>query len=57
MKGFGIRVILVEPTGAEQPPLRIFFGEGPLEMITKEYQARLDEWRAWDQVSRSTFGS
>ncbi|MFJ2158787.1 hypothetical protein [Streptomyces sp. NPDC087856] len=41
---------------AEQPPLRIFFG-GPLEMITKEYQARLDEWRAWDEVSKSAFGS
>lgn len=42
---------------AERPPLRIFFGEGPLEMITKEYQARLDEWRAWDEVSKSAFGS
>ncbi|MGQ4437515.1 hypothetical protein [Streptomyces sp. SAS_260] len=105
MKGFGIKVALVEPTGyatewagpsavrtdrlpacddfraamtgissrrgdpsatraailtvvdAEQPPLRIFFGEGPLEMITKEYQARRDEWRTWDEVSKSAFGS
>ncbi|MGW3309431.1 hypothetical protein ACWDG9_22920 [Streptomyces sp. NPDC001073] len=57
MKGFGIRVILVEPTGAEQPPLRIFFGEGLLEMMTKEYEARLDEWRAWDEVYKSAFGS
>jgi hypothetical protein len=40
---------------AEQPPLRIFFGQGPLERITKEYQARLDEWRNWDEVSRSAF--
>ncbi len=42
---------------AEQPPLRILFGEGPLEMITKEYRARLDAWRAWDEVSKSAFGS
>ena len=41
---------------AEQPPLRIFFGQGPLDVITHEYEARLDEWRRWDDVSRAAFG-
>ncbi|MFJ3415835.1 SDR family NAD(P)-dependent oxidoreductase [Streptomyces sp. NPDC086082] len=51
------RAAILTVADAERPPLRIFFGEGPLEMITKEYQARLDEWRAWDEVSKSAFGS
>ncbi|RJQ75644.1 SDR family NAD(P)-dependent oxidoreductase [Pseudonocardiaceae bacterium YIM PH 21723] len=42
---------------AEEPPLRIFFGQGPLEVITKEYQSRLDEWRRWDPVSKAAFGA
>ena len=36
---------------------RIFFGEGPLDMVTREYQARLDEWRKWDDVSKLAFGA
>ena len=51
------RAAILTVMDAEQPPLRIFFGGGLLEMITKEYQARLDEWRAWDEVSKSAFGS
>jgi NAD(P)-dependent dehydrogenase (short-subunit alcohol dehydrogenase family) len=41
---------------AEEPPLRIFFGQGPLEVITKEYAARIDEWQRWDDVATSAFG-
>nr|WSY49985.1 SDR family oxidoreductase [Streptomyces sp. NBC_00886] len=51
------RAAILAVVDAEQPPLRIFFGQGPLEMITKEYRARLDEWRNWDEVSRTAFGS
>jgi NAD(P)-dependent dehydrogenase (short-subunit alcohol dehydrogenase family) len=42
---------------AEEPPLRIFFGQGPLDVITREYDARIEEWRRWDDVSRAAFGS
>ena len=42
---------------ADEPPLRIFFGQGPLAVITQEYTARLDEWRRWDDVSRAAFGA
>jgi NAD(P)-dependent dehydrogenase (short-subunit alcohol dehydrogenase family) len=51
------RAAILTVVDAEQPPLRIFFGQGPLERITKEYQARLDEWRQWDDVSNIAFGS
>jgi NAD(P)-dependent dehydrogenase (short-subunit alcohol dehydrogenase family) len=42
---------------AEQPPLRIFFGEQPLQVITREYAARLEEWERWNDVSKAAFGS
>ncbi|MEV0488345.1 SDR family oxidoreductase [Streptomyces sp. NPDC050508] len=51
------RAAILTVVDAEHPPLRIFFGEGPLEMITKEYRTRLDEWRNWDDVSKTAFGS
>lgn len=41
---------------ADEPPLRIFFGQGPLEVITKEYAARIDEWQRWNDVSTAAFG-
>ena len=49
------RAAILTVVDAEQPPLRIFFGDGPLERITKEYEARLDEWRNWDEVSKNAF--
>jgi NAD(P)-dependent dehydrogenase (short-subunit alcohol dehydrogenase family) len=50
------RQAILTVVDADEPPLRIFFGQGPLEVITREYQARLDEWRRWDDVSRAAFG-
>jgi len=35
---------------ADEPPLRIFFGPGPLPVIKNEYAARIAEWEAWDDV-------
>ncbi|MFJ5226527.1 SDR family oxidoreductase [Streptomyces sp. NPDC088400] len=51
------RAAILTVVDAEQPPLRIFFGQGPLEMVTKEYEARLDEWRHWDDVSKTASGA
>lgn len=42
---------------AEEPPLRIFFGDGPLELATKDYASRLDTWRAWEPVSIEAHGA
>jgi len=36
---------------AEEPPLRVFFGDGPLELATADYEAWLATWRAWEPVS------
>jgi NAD(P)-dependent dehydrogenase (short-subunit alcohol dehydrogenase family) len=36
---------------ADEPPLRVFFGDGPLAIATKDYESRLATWRAWEPVS------
>jgi NAD(P)-dependent dehydrogenase (short-subunit alcohol dehydrogenase family) len=41
---------------AERPPLRIFFGNGPLGIATADYESRLATWREWEQVSVSANG-
>jgi NAD(P)-dependent dehydrogenase (short-subunit alcohol dehydrogenase family) len=42
---------------APKPPLRIFFGKGPLEMIKGEYAKRIALWEEWDAVSKKAHGS
>ena len=36
---------------AEQPPLRVFFGDGPLGLATADYEQRLATWREWEWLS------
>ncbi|MGH3581266.1 MAG: SDR family oxidoreductase [Mycobacterium sp.] len=36
---------------AEQPPLRVFFGELPLQLAKADYESRLATWEAWQPVS------
>ncbi|MBN9097492.1 MULTISPECIES: SDR family oxidoreductase [unclassified Pseudonocardia] len=36
---------------AENPPLRVFFGDGPLKIATADYESRLATWREWEPVS------
>ncbi|WP_395308327.1 SDR family oxidoreductase [Mycobacterium sp. AMU20-3851] len=36
---------------AEQPPLRVFFGELPLQLAEADYAQRLATWREWQPVS------
>ena len=36
---------------AEHPPLRVFLGEAPLSIATKDYESRLAEWHAWQPVA------
>ena len=50
------RAAILTVVDTDEPPLRIFFGQGPLPVITKEYQARLAEWQRWDSVSQAAFG-
>ncbi|HEY3923601.1 MAG TPA: SDR family oxidoreductase [Acidothermaceae bacterium] len=39
-----------------EPPLRIFFGDGPLAIAAADYESRLATWRAWEPVSIAAQG-
>ena len=41
---------------ADKPPLRIFFGDGPLAIATRDYENRLATWREWEPVSIGAHG-
>ena len=41
---------------AERPPLRVFFGDGPLELAVADYEQRLATWRAWEYISLEAQG-
>jgi NAD(P)-dependent dehydrogenase (short-subunit alcohol dehydrogenase family) len=45
------RAAILKVVDAENPPLRIFFGEAPYGIATADYQSRLAEWQAWQPVS------
>jgi NAD(P)-dependent dehydrogenase (short-subunit alcohol dehydrogenase family) len=47
---------ILQVVDAERPPLRIFFGNGPLGIATADYESRLATWREWEQVSVSANG-
>ena len=36
---------------AEKPPLRVFFGDSPLGIATRDYESRLASWNEWQPVS------
>ena len=36
---------------AEEPPLRVFFGDSGLPMTRKEYADRVALWEKWDDVA------
>ena len=42
---------------AEEPPLRIFFGRGPLDLIRAEYAQRIATWEQWDELSQMAHGN
>ena len=47
---------ILELVDAEQPPLRVFFGDGALAMIKDEYANRIAEWEQWNDVSLRAHG-
>jgi hypothetical protein len=47
---------ILKVVDADRPPLRIFFGAGPLEMIKVEYEKRIAEWEKWNDVSVAAHG-
>jgi NAD(P)-dependent dehydrogenase (short-subunit alcohol dehydrogenase family) len=50
------RAAVLAVVDADEPPLRVFFGDGPLAIATKDYESRLAEWRAWEHVSKVAQG-
>ncbi len=48
---------ILEIVDAANPPLRVFFGDGPLEMIHAEYASRLALWDQWGELSVKAHGS
>ncbi|MFF3006558.1 SDR family NAD(P)-dependent oxidoreductase [Kitasatospora sp. NPDC057940] len=51
------RAAILTVVAADEPPLRIFFGKGPLDVIRAEYASRIEEWGRWDAVSQAAFGA
>lgn len=41
---------------AAEPPLRVFFGEAPLAIATRDYESRLALWREWQPVALEAQG-
>ena len=50
------RDAILRVVDAEHPPLRIFFGDGPLAIATADYEARLATWREWEPLSVAAHG-
>jgi NAD(P)-dependent dehydrogenase (short-subunit alcohol dehydrogenase family) len=48
---------ILEIVDAENPPLRVFFGDGPLAIIQAEYAQRLALWEEWADLSVRAHGS
>src|SRR3954452_23978920 len=51
------REAILAVVDAENPPLRIFFGDGPLAIATRDYESRLATWREWEPVSKAAHGT
>jgi NAD(P)-dependent dehydrogenase (short-subunit alcohol dehydrogenase family) len=47
---------ILELVDAPEPPLRVFFGDWPLEAIKAEYAKRIAEWEAWNDLAVRSFG-
>jgi NAD(P)-dependent dehydrogenase (short-subunit alcohol dehydrogenase family) len=41
---------------SDDPPLRVFLGDGPLAVATADYESRLATWREWEPVSIAAHG-
>jgi NAD(P)-dependent dehydrogenase (short-subunit alcohol dehydrogenase family) len=48
---------ILELVDAREPPLRIFFGSGTLDMIRAEYARRIETWEEWDELARRAHGN
>jgi NAD(P)-dependent dehydrogenase (short-subunit alcohol dehydrogenase family) len=49
--------VVLKLVDVEEPPLRIFFGDGPLGIAEADYAQRLATWREWQPLSLEAQGS
>jgi NAD(P)-dependent dehydrogenase (short-subunit alcohol dehydrogenase family) len=47
---------ILKVVDAKDPPLRIFFGSGGLDMTRAEYARRIETWEKWNDVSTAAQG-
>ncbi|SHH11320.1 MULTISPECIES: SDR family oxidoreductase [Geodermatophilus] len=50
------RDAVLQLVDADEPPLRVFLGDGPLAIATRDYESRLAEWRRWEPLSVAAHG-
>lgn len=50
------REAILTVVDSDDPPLRIFFGDGPLAIATRDYESRLATWHKWESVSVAAHG-
>jgi NAD(P)-dependent dehydrogenase (short-subunit alcohol dehydrogenase family) len=50
------RAAILAIVDADKPPLRVFFGIGPLALATADYESRLALWREWEPLSIAAHG-
>jgi NAD(P)-dependent dehydrogenase (short-subunit alcohol dehydrogenase family) len=48
---------ILEVVDADEPPLRIFFGAGSLDLVRNEYARRIETWERWSDLSRRAHGT
>jgi len=47
---------LLKVVDADEPPLRVFFGEAPLGLAKADYESRLHTWEQWQPVAELAQG-
>jgi len=52
----GVGGAILQIVDAEEPPLRVFFGEEPAQWVPAVYQQRLETWAEWAHVSKAAQG-
>jgi NAD(P)-dependent dehydrogenase (short-subunit alcohol dehydrogenase family) len=54
---FATRAAVLAVVDAAEPPLRIFFGDGPLALAEQDYEDRLATWHHWEPLSIAAHGA
>jgi NAD(P)-dependent dehydrogenase (short-subunit alcohol dehydrogenase family) len=50
------RAAVLTLVDSADPPLRVFFGDGPMAIATKDYESRLATWKEWEWLSIAAQG-